>query len=58
VVGDPKMTLRTLLSKLTGNRDDSHLAAALEQFRTARKKLDELSLEKAGTIRRKLKVAS
>jgi pyruvate dehydrogenase (quinone) len=49
VVGDTKTTLRTLLPKLPCNRDNSHLAAALEQFRTARKKLDELALEKAGT---------
>ena len=49
VVGDTKSTLRMLLPKLPGNRDDSHLSAALEQFRSARKKLDELALEKAGT---------
>jgi pyruvate dehydrogenase (quinone) len=47
-VGDTKTTLLALLPKLTGDRDDRHLKASVEQCRKAQKGLDELTTEKPG----------
>ena len=45
LVGDTKVTLRALLSKLKQNGDDAHLKTSLEHYRKARKGLDELATE-------------
>ena len=45
LVGDTKVTLQTLLSKLKQNGDDAHLKTSLEHYRKARKGLDELATE-------------
>lgn len=45
LVGDAKTILRALLPKLAGNRDDHHVKSAVEQYRKARKSLDELAVE-------------
>jgi pyruvate dehydrogenase (quinone) len=47
LVGDAKATLRALLPKLDFQKDDAHLKASLENFKKARKDLDELATEKA-----------
>jgi len=47
-VGDAKTTLRALLPMLVDDRDDTHLKRSLEQYRKARKGLDELTVEKPG----------
>jgi pyruvate dehydrogenase (quinone) len=44
--GDSKTTLRTLLPKLSDDKDDKHLTASLEDYREARKSFDELAIEK------------
>jgi pyruvate dehydrogenase (quinone) len=45
LVGDTKVTLQALLSKLKQNGDDAHLKTSLEHYRKARKGLDELATE-------------
>src|SRR5467141_1574053 len=45
LVGDTKVTLQALLSKLKQNGDDAHLKTSLEHYRKARKTLDELATE-------------
>src|SRR5467141_2648499 len=45
LVGDAKVTLQALLSKLKQNGDDAHLKTSLEHYRKARKTLDELATE-------------
>src|SRR6202048_4977878 len=45
LVGDTRVTLQTLLPKLTQNADDKHLKLNLEHYRKARKALDELATE-------------
>jgi len=47
-VGDTKTTLRALLPKLDQNEFDKHLAASLEDYRKARKGLDELATDGHG----------
>jgi len=44
-VGDTKTTLRALLPKLAGNRNDEHLKTSVEHYEKARKGLDELATE-------------
>jgi len=48
VAGDTKTTLRALLPKLDDAMNDEHLRESVEQFRKARKGLDELAIEKPG----------
>src|SRR5467141_549205 len=50
LVGDTRVTLQALLSKLKQNADDEHLKTSLEHYRKARKTLDELANE--GTERK------
>jgi pyruvate dehydrogenase (quinone) len=45
LVGDTKVTLQALLSKLKQNGDDAHLKTSLDHYRKARKGLDELATE-------------
>ena len=45
LVGDTKVALQALLSKLKQNGDDAHLKTSLEHYRKARKGLDELATE-------------
>ena len=42
-VGDVKTTIKALLPKLEQNKDTAHLKASLENYRKARKGLDELA---------------
>jgi pyruvate dehydrogenase (quinone) len=44
-VGDTKTTLRALLPKLVDDKGDEHLKASVENYRKARKNLDELATE-------------
>jgi len=44
-VGDTKVTLQALLSKLKQNADDEHLRISLQHYGKARKGLDELATE-------------
>ncbi|MDD2582623.1 MAG: ubiquinone-dependent pyruvate dehydrogenase [Desulfuromonadaceae bacterium] len=48
VAGDTKTTLRALLPKLDDAMNDEHVRESVEQFRKARKRLDELAIEKPG----------
>jgi len=48
LVGDIKTTLRALLPVLAANEDGTHLKAALEHYRKARKSLDELATGGSG----------
>src|SRR5437870_3748360 len=48
LVGDIKTTLRALLPALEMSEDDTHLKAALEHYRKARKGLDELATGGSG----------
>lgn len=48
LVGDTKTTLCALVPKLADNKDDTHLKTSLEKYHKARKKLDELAVEKQG----------
>jgi pyruvate dehydrogenase (quinone) len=48
LVGDIKTTLRALLPELDASGDDTHLKAALEHYRKARKGLDELATGGSG----------
>jgi len=48
LIGDAKATLRTLLPKLEQNLDEAHLSAALDQYRRARKGLDEMATISSG----------
>ena len=48
IVGGTKTTLRALLPKLTGNKDDTHLKGAVDLYRKTRKGLDELATENTG----------
>jgi pyruvate dehydrogenase (quinone) len=48
LVGDVKSTLAALLPQLKGNKDDSHLSAALKDYSQARKGLDELATGESG----------
>jgi pyruvate dehydrogenase (quinone) len=50
-VGDTRTTLRALLPHLDGQRDDKHLVASREHYRTARTGLDELATAGAATER-------
>ena len=45
LVGDTKVTLQALLSKLKQNGDDAHLKTSVDHYRKARKELDELATE-------------
>ena len=47
-VGDTKTTLRALLPKLEQNQYETHLKESLEQYRKARKSLDELATGDSG----------
>jgi pyruvate dehydrogenase (quinone) len=42
-VGDTKTTLRALLPKLAGDKDDKHLKTSVEHYQKARKGLDDLA---------------
>jgi pyruvate dehydrogenase (quinone) len=46
LVGDSKTTLRALLPKLIGNKNDEHLNTSVERFQKSRKSLDELAIER------------
>jgi pyruvate dehydrogenase (quinone) len=48
-VGDTKTTLRALLPKLEQNKDDKHLKVSVEHYQKARKDLDQLGTEEAGS---------
>ena len=48
LIGDAKATLRALLPKLEQNLHESHLSAALSQYRKARKGLDEMATISSG----------
>jgi len=48
LIGDAKATLRALLPKLEQNLHESHLSAALGQYRRARKGLDEMATISSG----------
>jgi pyruvate dehydrogenase (quinone) len=50
-VGDTRTTLRTLLPHLVEQRDDKHLVASVEHYRTARTGLDELASAGGATER-------
>jgi pyruvate dehydrogenase (quinone) len=50
-VGDTRTTLRALLPHLDGQRDDKHLVASVEHYRTARTGLDELATAGGATER-------
>jgi len=50
-VGDTRTTLRALLPHLDGPRDDKHLVASVEHYRTARAGLDELAAAGGATER-------
>ncbi len=50
-VGDTKTTLRALLPKLVGDKDDAHLKASVEHYQKARKGLDELATGNPGEKR-------
>jgi pyruvate dehydrogenase (quinone) len=50
-VGDTRTTLRALLPHLDGQRDDKHLVASVEHYRTARTGLDELATAGEATER-------
>jgi pyruvate dehydrogenase (quinone) len=47
-VGDTKVTLRTLLPKLEQNLYEIHLKESLDQYRRARKSLDDLATRDSG----------
>ena len=47
-VGDTKTTLRALLPKLEQNQYETHLKESLEQYRKARKSLDDLAMGDSG----------
>lgn len=47
-IGDTKTTLRALLPKLQQNQQGAHLAESLEQYRKARKGLDDLATGNSG----------
>jgi pyruvate dehydrogenase (quinone) len=49
LVGDTKTTLQALLPRLDRNKDDAHLSAALEHYRTARTALDDLATGEPGS---------
>jgi pyruvate dehydrogenase (quinone) len=48
LIGDAKATLRALLPKLEQNLHEAHLSAALDQYRRARKGLDEMATISSG----------
>jgi pyruvate dehydrogenase (quinone) len=48
LVGDVKSTLAALIPQLTAKPDEAHLAAALKDYREARKGLDDLATGKPG----------
>ena len=48
LVGDVRATIAGLLPRLERKQDSSHLDASLEHYRTARRKLDDLAVGKAG----------
>ncbi|WP_042704588.1 thiamine pyrophosphate-dependent enzyme, partial [Azospirillum sp. B506] len=48
LVGDVGATIRELLPRLTAKTDDSHLAGALANYRSAREGLDDLATGKPG----------
>src|ERR1700759_3291813 len=48
LIGDAKATLRALLPKLEQNLHKAHLSAALDQYRRARKGLDEMATISSG----------
>ena len=50
-VGDTRTTLRALLPHLDEQRDDKHLVASIEHYRTARTSLDELATAGGATER-------
>src|SRR5437660_6156551 len=50
LVGDIKTTLRALLPALEASGDNTHLRAALEHYRKARKGLDELATGGSGQL--------
>jgi pyruvate dehydrogenase (quinone) len=49
-VGDTKATLRALLPKLVQNQKEAHLKESLEQYRKARKGLDDLATADSGRM--------
>ncbi len=49
-VGDTKATLRALLPKLVQNQNEAHLKESLEQYRKARKGLDDLATADSGRM--------
>jgi len=48
LVGDVKTTLAALIPQLTAKPDEAHLAAALKDYREARKSLDDLATGEPG----------
>ena len=48
LIGDTKATLRALLPKLEQNLYEAHLSAALDEYRYARKSLDDMATSSAG----------
>jgi len=48
LVGDVKSTLSALIPQLTAKPDEAHLAAALKDYREARKSLDDLATGEPG----------
>ena len=50
LIGDTRTTLRALLPKLAQLKDDKHLKASLEHYRSARKGLDELAVMSSKVI--------
>ena len=49
LIGDTKATLRALLPKLEQNQHEAHLRQALEEYRKARKGLDEMATISSGS---------
>lgn len=49
LIGDAKLTMQSLISKLEQSSDDKHLKQALEHYKKARKSLDELAGPNPGT---------
>ena len=48
LIGDTKATLRALLPKLEQNLHEAHLSAALDEYRYARKSLDDMATSSSG----------
>ena len=48
LIGDTKATLRALLPKLEQNLYEAHLSAALDEYRYARKSLDDMATSSSG----------